>query len=99
MANKDVNRELASLRSELHRHNRLYYVEATPEISDRAYDQLMERLQAIEAEHPELITADSPTQRVGGEPLDAFRTVHHVVPMLSIENTYSHGDIREWDAR
>src|SRR5262249_13788622 len=91
--------EVAGLRAEINRHNRLYYVEAAPEISDRQYDRLMERLQALEAEHPELITPDSPTQRVGGEPLAEFRTVTHSVPMLSIENTYNYGELREWDAR
>ena len=92
-------REAERLRAEIDRHNRLYYVEAAPEISDREYDRLMKRLEAIEAEHPELVTPDSPTQRVGGEPLDAFATVTHAVPMLSIENTYNFDEVREWDAR
>jgi DNA ligase (NAD+) len=95
----DVQAEIAQLRAEINRHNRLYYVEAAPEISDREFDRLLERLQALEAEHPELITADSPTQRVGGEPLTEFKTVTHVVPMLSIDNTYNVDEIREWDAR
>src|SRR4051812_39891487 len=99
MAAPDVEGEAARLRAEIDRHNRLYYVEAMPEISDKDYDRLVKRLEAIEAEHPELVTPDSPTQRVGGEPLDAFRTVAHAVPMLSIENTYSAGEVREWDAR
>ena len=99
MANKDVKGEIAALRAEINCHNRLYYVEAAPIIGDREYDRLMERLQAIETEHPDLITPDSPTQRVGGEPLSEFKTVTHAVPMLSIENTYDHADIREWDAR
>lgn len=99
MAHTDVEREIAALRSEINRHNRLYYVDAAPAISDREYDRLIERLQAIEAEHPDLITDDSPTRRVGGEPLTEFKTVRHAVPMLSIENTYNHDDIREWDER
>src|SRR5256885_17005204 len=78
---------------------RLYYVDAAPTISDRDSARLIERLQPLEAEHPELITPDSPTQRVGGEPLAEFKTVRHAVAMLSIENTYNHDDIREWDAR
>src|SRR6478735_8047168 len=99
MADEDVTRELATLRAELDRHNRLYYVDAAPEISDRDYDRLMERLEALEAEHPGLVTPDSPTQRVGGRPLDEFATVTHAVPMLSIENTYNFDEVREWDAR
>jgi DNA ligase (NAD+) len=99
MAHQDVAGEIAALRAEIDRHNRLYYIDAAPEISDRDYDRLMERLQAIEAEHPDLITPDSPTQRVGGAPLAEFQTVRHAVPMLSIDNTYNHEDIREWDAR
>ena len=59
----------------------------------------MKRLEALEAEHPELVTPDSPTQRVGGEPLDGFATVTHAVPMLSIDNTYNYDEVREWDAR
>ncbi len=91
--------EAERLRAEIDRHNRLYYVAAAPEISDREYDTLMKRLEAIEAEHPQIATPDSPTQRVGGEPLGAFATVKHAVPMLSIENTYNADEIREWDAR
>src|SRR3954454_8156890 len=99
MTHQDVKGEIAGLRAEINRHNRLYYVDAAPTISDREYDRLIERLQTLEAEHPELITPDSPTQRVGGEPLAEFKTVRHAVAMLSIENTYNHDDIREWDAR
>jgi DNA ligase (NAD+) len=94
-----LDEEAAWLRSEIDRHNRLYYVDAAPEISDKKFDQLLARLTAIEAEHPELQTADSPTQRVGGAPLAEFRTVEHAVPMLSIDNTYSYDEVREWDAR
>jgi DNA ligase (NAD+) len=92
-------REIEALRLEIEKHNRLYYVEAAPVISDREYDRLMESLEALEAEHPELVTHDSPTQRVGGQPLEAFVTVTHAVPMLSIENTYSFDEVREWDTR
>ncbi len=91
--------EVATLRAEIERHNRLYYVDATPEIDDRGYDLLMERLQTLETEHPDLITPESPTQRVGGEPLAGFVTVRHAVPMLSIDNTYNFAEVREWDAR
>ena len=99
MAHKDVGQEAARLRSEINRHNRLYYVDAAPEIGDKEYDRLVKQLEAIESEHPDLIIPDSPTQRVGGEPLTGFRTVHHVVPMLSIDNTESEAKVREWDAR
>jgi DNA ligase (NAD+) len=95
----ELQREVEDLRSQIHHHNRLYYVEAAPVISDREFDRLLARLQQLEAEHPELITPDSPTQRVGGEPLDEFQTVRHSVPMLSIENTYSPEEVREWDLR
>ncbi|APW59022.1 NAD-dependent DNA ligase LigA [Paludisphaera borealis] len=99
MASKDLSKEIENLRAEIERHNRLYYLEAAPEISDREFDRLMARLTEIEAEHPELVTPDSPTQRVGGSPLAQFETVAHTVPMLSIDNTYSYDEIREWDAR
>jgi DNA ligase (NAD+) len=99
MASKQIEREIALLRDELNRHNYLYYVEATSEISDREYDRKMARLTELESEHPELMSPDSPTQRVGGEPLGSFATVRHAVPMLSIDNTYSHEELREWDVR
>jgi DNA ligase (NAD+) len=99
MARKEIEHEIAQLRAELNRHNYLYYVEAKPEISDREYDRMMSRLTELEAEHPELVSPDSPTQRVGGQPLSGFRTVRHAVPMLSIDNTYSYGELREWDVR
>jgi DNA ligase (NAD+) len=96
---RDEADEAAWLRSEIARHDRLYYVEAMPEISDKEYDFLVKRLEAIEKAHPELVTPDSPTQRVGGQPLEFFRTVEHAVPMLSIDNTYSYDEVREWDER
>jgi DNA ligase (NAD+) len=99
MATKAIEREVQRLRAEIDRHNYLYYVEAAPEISDREFDRLLKRLEELEVEHPELITPDSPTQRVGGQPLECFVPVEHAVPMLSIDNTYSYDEIREWDAR
>src|SRR6516164_1211203 len=87
------------LRRQINHHNYLYYVEAKPEISDREYDFLLKELEALEAAHPELVTPDSPTQRVGGQPLDGFRTVRHRLPMLSIANTYNADELREFDAR
>ena len=99
MASKQIEQEVAQLREELNRHNYLYYVEAAPEISDREFDRMMNRLAELEAEHPELASDDSPTQRVGGQPLGSFATVTHAVPMLSIDNTYSYDELREWDVR
>jgi DNA ligase (NAD+) len=99
MASREIEREVAKLRDELNRHNYLYYVEAAPEISDREFDRMMSRLTELEAAHPELRAPDSPTQRVGGQPLEGFATVRHAVPMLSIDNTYSYDEVREWDVR
>ena len=96
---RSAAREVETLRAEIEEHNRRYYVEAAPVLSDRDYDLLMKRLEALEAEHPELATPDSPTRRVGGRPLEEFQTVSHAVPMLSIENTYDFAEVREWDAR
>ena len=87
------------LRRLIDHHNYLYYVEARPEISDREFDRLLAELKQIETEHPELITPDSPTQRVGGQPIEGFRTVVHREPMLSIDNTYNPDELREFDRR
>lgn len=87
------------LRDEIERHNYLYYVEAKPEISDYEFDQLLKELENLENQYPQLRTPDSPTQRVGGEPIEGFRTVEHLVPMLSIDNTYSQEELRAFDAR
>ena len=99
LASKKIEHEIEKLRDEINRHNRLYYLDAAPEISDREYDRLMARLMELEAEHPELISPDSPSQRVGGAPLAEFASVAHAVPMLSIDNTYNYEEMREWDAR
>ncbi|MHC4985767.1 MAG: DNA ligase LigA-related protein, partial [Planctomycetota bacterium] len=95
----DDAKRIKQLRDEIRRHDRLYYVEATPEISDRDYDHLLEELKSLEVAHPEWVTPDSPTQRVGGEPIDAFAAVTHARPMLSIDNTYNADDVREFDGR
>lgn len=95
----DVRKEIEKLREEIRRHDRKYYVETSPEISDRQYDELMDRLKKLEATHPNLITFDSPTQRVGGEPIDSFRTVTHSRPMMSIDNTYDHSEVVAWHNR
>ncbi len=90
---------VAELREQIRRHDCLYYVEGRPAISDREYDRLFERLEGLEAEHPELITPDSPTQRVAGEPLEGFVHVAHARPMLSIDNTYNENELRDFDGR
>src|SRR3954452_11880653 len=93
-------KEIEKLRAELERHNRLYYVEATPEISDFEFDQRLKHLQELEAAHPEFADPKSPTQRVGGTPMTGdFATVIHEPPMLSIENAYTLEELHEWDAR
>ncbi len=97
MAN-DTQR-IEQLRADINRHNRLYYVDASPQISDKAFDELLKELEALEAKHPELITPDSPTQRVGGEPIAGFNTVAHARPMLSIDNTYDRDDLNAWHQR
>ncbi|HLQ46087.1 MAG TPA: NAD-dependent DNA ligase LigA, partial [Planctomycetaceae bacterium] len=90
--------EVERLRSEIWRHNRLYYVEARSEISDLDYDLLVKRLEQIEREHPELDSPDSPTHKVGGEPIEGFVQVAHRVPMLSIENVYDEEGVKKFDA-
>lgn len=90
---------MEALRAELRRHEELYYVHANPEISDAEYDALLVRLQEMEAEHPELITPDSPTQRVGGRPAEGFAEFEHRVPMLSLDNSYNIDDLRAFDER
>ncbi|MCC6240650.1 MAG: NAD-dependent DNA ligase LigA [Phycisphaerales bacterium] len=94
-----VQQRLSQLRDELHRHNRLYYVESRPVVSDREYDRLMAELIELERQHPELLTPDSPSQRVGGDLIDALKPVHHSVPMMSIDNTYSEPEVRAFDER
>ncbi|MEM7586828.1 MAG: NAD-dependent DNA ligase LigA [Acidobacteriota bacterium] len=88
----------AELRQQLERHNELYYL-GRPEISDREFDALMHELQGLELAHPELATADSPTQRVGGAPVDGFEQVSHDPPMLSLDNTYNLEEVEEWVER
>ena len=90
---------MEGLRGELRHHEHLYYVLDAPEQTDAQYDGLMERLKRLEAQHPALVTADSPTQRVGGKPRDGFQKVAHSRAMLSLDNAFSEADLRAWDAR
>jgi DNA ligase (NAD+) len=92
-------REIAQLRDELRRHERLYYVMDQPEISDAEYDRLMSRLRDLEQANPELVTPDSPTQRVGGKPREGFVKVRHRTPMLSLDNALNENELREFDRR
>src|SRR5262245_13975377 len=92
-------KRIEKLRTELDHHNYLYFIEAKPAISDQEFDRLMRELIDLESKHPELITPDSPSQRVGGKPIDGFKTVEHAVRMMSIDNTYSEEELRAFDER
>ncbi|MCA9049763.1 MAG: NAD-dependent DNA ligase LigA, partial [Planctomycetaceae bacterium] len=94
----NVAQRVEFLRRELERHNRLYYVDARPEVSDREYDALMAELQQLEADYPHLDSPLSPSRKVGGEPIDGFQQVEHRVPMLSIENAFTEQELVDWDA-
>jgi DNA ligase (NAD+) len=96
---KDLKSEVERLRSELRRHEHLYYVLDRPEISDAEYDGMMRRLKEIEEEHPEWRSADSPTVRVGGAPREGFVKVQHSAPMLSLDNALNEGELRDFDRR
>ena len=87
------------LRRQIRRHDELYYIHAAPEISDQQFDALMRELQTLEAAHPELVVPDSPTQRVGGRPVEGFDTVTHAAPMLSLDNAYNEAELRAFDDR
>ncbi|MBI4399010.1 MAG: NAD-dependent DNA ligase LigA [Candidatus Omnitrophica bacterium] len=99
MAHTEIRKEIQSLRKQLEHHNFKYYVENRPEISDYDFDRLMKRLTDLEKAHPEFEDANSPSRRVGGEPLKHFNTVAHSIPMMSIDNTYSEAEVREFDER
>jgi DNA ligase (NAD+) len=94
-----VKNEIEQLREKLRYHEYRYYVVDDPEISDAAFDRMMDRLKELEAAHPELITPDSPSQRVGGAPREGFQTVRHARPMLSLDNAFSYDALRDWDRR
>ena len=98
-AAKDVEKKIEALREKIRRHEHLYYVLDAPEISDADFDRLINDLKKLEAEHPELVTSDSPTQRVGGKPREGFVKVPHSSPMLSLDNTYNVDDLRNWERR
>ena len=99
MDKKPAARQIEKLREEIRHHDHLYYVLDKPEISDQAYDKLYKELAELEREYPDLVTPDSPTQRVGGEPLKAFKTVTHKTPLLSIDNVNSEEELLDFDRR
>ena len=96
---RTIEQRVKHLREELNHHSYLYYVAAKPTISDQEFDRLMRELIDLETAHPELLTPDSPSQRVGGEPIEGFKTVEHAVPMMSIDNTYDEAEVRAFDER
>ncbi len=97
--NKNVIEKIENLRVKIRYHDGKYYVDNMPEIADYEYDQIMFELRSLESSNPQFITPDSPTQRVGGKPVSEFTSFEHKVPMLSIENTYSDDELREFDKR
>ncbi len=96
---RDAAKKIESLRDKIRHHEHLYYVLDRPEISDAEFDALMRQLKELESEHPSLVTADSPTQRVGGKPREGFVKVRHSTPMLSLDNTYNEEELRDWERR
>ena len=101
MANDEAQaaKRIEQLREEIRKHDRLYYEEAAPIISDREYDRLYKELVDLETQFPDLVTTDSPTQRVGGKPLEAFAQIQHLAPMLSLDNTYSEEEVANFYKR
>jgi DNA ligase (NAD+) len=96
---KGLEKKIESLREKIRHHEYLYYVVDNPEVTDSEFDILMQQLKDLEAARPELITADSPTQRVGGKPREGFVKVPHSSPMLSLDNTYNEDELRDWERR
>src|SRR2546430_3305191 len=99
VASKDLSKKIEDLREKIRDHEYRYYVLDDPQISDPEFDQLMDQLIKLETEHPDLVTADSPTQRVGGKPREGFLKAPHSSPMLSLDNTYSEDELRNWERR
>ena len=99
MSDQTVIAQLKALREKINDYNYQYYVLDDPSVPDSEYDRQMQALQALEAEHPELITPDSPSQKVGGEPLGAFEQVTHEVPMLSLDNAFEEADLKAFEKR
>src|SRR5262245_57107365 len=96
---KSVKKEIDELRHEIDRHNELYYTKSAPEISDAEFDALMKKLQELEDEHPEFLSPDSPTLRVGGRAVEGFQSFTHRVPLMSLDNSYDLDELRAFDER
>ena len=96
MNRKDAKKRIQKIRKEINFHNFKYYVENSPVISDYEFDQLLKELENLEEKFPDLVTPDSPTQRVGGEPIGGFETVKHKTAMLSLDNTYTYEELKEF---
>src|SRR5438874_13006207 len=96
---KSLLDRIADLRRRIRHHEEQYYIHTAPEISDETFDKLLHELEQLEGEHPELVTPDSPTQRVGGRLVEGFATVEHKVPMLSLDNAYNEEELRAFDER
>ncbi len=99
MASRDATRRIRELREQIEHHNYRYYVLDDPEVSDARYDQLLAELRRLEGDHPDLVTPDSPTQRVGGAPVRGFGEVVHAVPMLSLDNAFTDEDALDFDRK
>src|SRR5271157_283204 len=99
MSSPSLEKKFEALREQIRHHEYRYYVLDDPEITDAQFDQLMNELKRLEAEHPELITPDSPTQRVGGKPREGFVKAPHSSPMLSLDNAYTEDGLRDWERR
>src|SRR6185437_6321365 len=99
MPEHSAQKRIATLRDEIRKHDHAYFVQDKPIISDFDYDQLFSELRSLEAAHPDLVTEDSPTQRVGGAPLEGFEKLRHRRPMVSLSNSYSVEEIAEFDQR
>ena len=99
LSRTEARAHIDQLRREIRHHDYLYYVKDRPEISDDAYDQLFESLKGLEQRFPDLVTPDSPTQRIGGEPQEQFRIVEHLAPMLSLDATREEAEVRRFDER
>jgi DNA ligase (NAD+) len=99
MNKTEARKKIEKLRKDINFHNHKYYIENNPVISDYQFDQMLKKLESLELEFPDLITPDSPTQRVGEKPLDGFNTVEHKIPMLSLANTYTYDELKDFDER
>src|SRR6185436_19504834 len=95
----DPEQRLKELRDAIRHHEERYYIHNDPQISDEEFDRLLHELEALEADHPDLVTTDSPTQRVAGRPVEGFETVEHILPMLSLDNSYDEDELRAFDER